>query len=101
MRRNLQVNERRTSQIISIMTGFNHLWTSLRTSFVVASDPSTRRGTTNPRIYFKYPATDNSTCDCISEGNQCVYPAGAFYNWTVSELDQPIKADPPPLFQVD
>ncbi|CAF5044282.1 unnamed protein product, partial [Rotaria sp. Silwood1] len=34
------------------------------------------------------------------KGNQCIYPAGAFYNWTLPELGEAAKNDPPPLFQI-
>ncbi|CAF0862999.1 unnamed protein product [Adineta steineri] len=98
--KNILFNEKQTGQIISMMTAYNQLWSALRTNYYVRSIPGSRLYNTYSRIYLVDNQTEDSSCECRSKGNQCIYPAGAFYNWTSFELDMPEKNYPPPRFQI-
>jgi hypothetical protein len=83
-----------------MITAQNQLISALRTNYYIESKPGSRQYDTNNGIYLEENKTDNSTCDCKLRENQCIYPAGAFYNWTLPQLRKPAKNNPPPLFQV-
>ena len=100
IKRNILTNEKRTGNIISMITAHNHLWSALRTNFYMRSVPGSRFYRTYSRTYPGHDKTGNSTCDCSSKGDQCIYPSGGFYNWSQTQLDMPVQTDPPPLFQV-
>jgi hypothetical protein len=98
--RNLLTNANRTVNVMSMITAQNQLISALRTNYYIESKPGSRKYFIYNGIYLKENKTDNSTCDCRLRGNQCIYPAGAFYNWTLPEFSKPAKNDPPPRFQV-
>ena len=100
IQQNILTDKKRTSTVISMITAHNQLWSALRTNYYLTSEPGSRYYRTHTRNYFKHNQTGDFICDCKAEGNQCIYPAGAFYNWTLPDLDMPAKNDPPPLFQV-
>ena len=101
LRDNLVANENRTVRIVLMSIAQNRLMSALRMNFYIRSDASQDDFVIHNGIYLTENGTVSSTCDCPLEGNQCAYPAGAFYNWTVPELDQPAKSNPPPRSQVN
>jgi hypothetical protein len=96
---NVLNNERRTVNIVSTITGQNRLFSALRTNYYIQSVPGSRSYTTFNGAYLD-PNQTEGFCDCRLKGNQCSYPAGAFYNWTLPDLGKPAKDSPPPRFQV-
>jgi hypothetical protein len=100
LQQNILTNEKQTGNLISMITAHNQLWTALRTNYYITCMPESRYYRIHPTTYLEYNQTENSICYCKSKGNQCFYPAGAFYNWTVFEIDMPAKDYPPPRFHV-
>ncbi|CAF3030196.1 unnamed protein product [Rotaria sp. Silwood2] len=97
---NLLANEKRTAKIISLMIAQNRLFSALRTNYYTRSIPGSASYVTYNVIYLEQNGTNESSCDCRLENNQCTYPAGAFYNWTSRVLGKPAKNKQPPRFQV-
>jgi hypothetical protein len=83
-----------------MITAQNQLVSALLTNYYFESKPGSQKYPLYHRIYLEQNKTDNSTCDCRLRGNHCIYPAGAFYNWTLPKLRMPAENNPPPLFQV-
>jgi len=100
LQQNILTNEKRTVNIISMITAQNRLISALRTNYYIQSEPGSRQYITYNGAYLQQNQTEDSICDCRLKGNQCFYPAGAFYNWTSLDLGMAAKNDPPPLFQV-
>jgi hypothetical protein len=100
LQQNFLTNEKRTGHVISMITAQNRLISALRTNYYIESIPGSKRYITYNGAYLEQNQTNGSFCDCRFRANQCVYPAGAFYNWTLFDLGEPAKNDPPPLFQV-
>lgn len=102
LRLNVLANEKRTVKLVSFTVAHNRVLSALRTNYYVRSIPGTRDYKTFNCAYLpRNGSTNASSCDCRFEGNQCVYPAGAFYNWTLPELTEPAGVDPPPRFRVN
>ncbi|CAF1006020.1 unnamed protein product [Rotaria sordida] len=99
LRRNVLTNEKRTARVVSTIIAQNRLLSALHTNYYVQSIPGSRTYTTFHTVYLEINGTENSFCDCLLKANQCTYPAGAFYNWTLPELGKPAKNNPPPQFQ--
>ncbi|CAF3502018.1 unnamed protein product [Rotaria sp. Silwood1] len=100
LQQNVLTNEKRTASVLSMIIAQNRLFSALRTNYYIKSVPGSKRYVTYHGVYLEVNGTNESTCDCLLKGNQCIYPAGAFYNWTLPELGEAAKNDPPPLFQV-
>jgi hypothetical protein len=101
LRNTVVAKENRTARIVSMSIAQNRVMSALRTNFYIKSVYLSKVYVTYNGYYFKNNGTSLSVCTCRLQGNQCVYPAGAFYNWTTPELDQPAKSNPPPRFQVN
>ncbi|CAF1354313.1 unnamed protein product [Rotaria sordida] len=95
--KNLLANEKRTAKVTSLMIAQNRLLSALRTNYYTHSVPGSQSYKTYNALYLE---RNGSFCDCRSRNNQCTYPAGAFYNWTLPELGKPAKNNPPPQFQI-
>ncbi|CAF3985031.1 unnamed protein product [Rotaria sordida] len=100
LKRNVLTNEKRTANVVSMITAQNQLLSALRTNYYIHSVPGSRQYLTYNAVYLEQNGTEKLSCDCRLRGNQCTYPAGAFYNWTLPELGKPAKNDPPPEFQI-
>ncbi|CAF1036853.1 unnamed protein product [Rotaria sp. Silwood1] len=98
--RNILTNEKQTVRILSMITAQNRLLSALRTNYYIQSVPGSKTYFTYNAVYLEQNGTEKSSCDCRLRGNQCTYPAGAFYNWTLPELGEAAKNNPPPLFQI-
>jgi len=96
----LLTNKRKLLDLLSIMTSENNLISALRTNRYYTSEPGSREYFTYNGVYLYPNQSDEITCDCRHETNQCFFPAGAFYNWTKFDISKPAKNDPPPKFQV-
>jgi len=79
----------------------NRVMSALRTNFYIQSVPLSGIYIIHNGIYLTKNRTSSVMCDCRLQGNQCTYPAGAFYNWTSPELDKPARSNPPSRFQVN
>ncbi|CAF0779383.1 unnamed protein product [Rotaria sp. Silwood1] len=99
-KRNVVVNEKRTSRVVSMNIAYNRLISALRTNYYIQSVPGSRRYKTYNGVYTKENETVAFVCDCRLEGHQCFYQAGSFYNWTIPQLGKPAKSIPPPRFQI-
>jgi hypothetical protein len=100
LQQNILINEKQTGNLISMIIAQNRLLSALRTNYYIESEPGSGIYITYNGVYFEQNQIEDIICDCRLRGNQCVYPAGAFYNWTLFELSKPAKNDPPPRFQV-
>jgi hypothetical protein len=100
LQQNVLNNEKRTGNVISMIIAQNRLFSALRTNYYIQSVPGSRVYTTYNGVYLDQNQTNELGCDCRLSGNQCTYPAGAFYNWTLPDLGMPAKNYPPPSFQV-
>ncbi|CAF4038041.1 unnamed protein product [Rotaria sp. Silwood2] len=100
LQRNVLTNEKRTARVVSMIIARNRLFSALRTNYYIHSVPGSRRYLTYYAVYMEINGTEESSCDCLLRGNQCIYPAGAFYNWTLPELGKSAKNNPPPQFQI-
>jgi hypothetical protein len=96
----LVANENRTVRVVLMSIAQNRLMSALRTNFYIKSEALSGVSVVHNGIYLTKNQTSSSECDCRLKGNECTYPAGAFYNWTLPELDKPAKSYPPPRFQV-
>ncbi|CAF4225273.1 unnamed protein product, partial [Rotaria sordida] len=83
LKRNVLTNEKRTANVVSMMTAQNRLLSALRTNYYIHSVPGSRNYITYNTVYLEKNGTEKLSCDCRLKGNQCTYPAGAFYNWTL------------------
>ena len=97
----LIANENRTARIVLMSIAQNRLMSALRTNFYIKSEARSGLSVVHNGVYLMKNRTSLIECDCRLQGNQCVHPAGAFYNWTLPELDKPAKSVPPPLFRVN
>ena len=99
---NVLANEKRMVKLVSLTIAHNRVLSALRTNYHITSVPGSRDYATFNGVYlYSNESACGPVCDCRLEGNQCFYPAGAFYNWTLMEPAEPAKADPPPRFQVN
>ncbi|CAF1446571.1 unnamed protein product, partial [Rotaria sordida] len=97
--KNLLAKESRNVKVISSLLAENLLLSALRTNHYAHSVPGSKMYITYTGVYTEQNGTNESKCDCRLRNNQCIYPAGAFYNWTLPELGKPAKNNPPSLFQ--
>lgn len=97
----LVAKENRMARLILTSIAQNRLMSALRTNFYIRSEALSGLSVVHNGIYLTKNRTSLFECDCRLEGNQCIYPAGAFYNWTLPELDKPAKSNPPPRFEVN
>ena len=100
LQNNIVANENRTTRIVAMNIAYNRLMSALRTNFYIRYDPLIDDFITHNGMYLRKNSTFSSSCDCRLEGNRCTYPSGAFYNWTIPELDRPAQSTPPSRFQV-
>lgn len=98
--RNILINEKQTSNMISMITARSGLMSALQTNYYLQAIPDTTEYFLYNGLYLVVNETDDWYCDCRLESNQCVYPAGAFFNWTLRDPGQTAKNTPPPLFQI-
>ncbi|CAF1092079.1 unnamed protein product [Adineta steineri] len=96
----LVANENRTVRVVLMSIAQNRLMSALRTNFYIESEVLSGVSVVHNGIYLTKNETFSGECDCRLEGNQCTYPAGAFYNWTLPELDKPAKSYPPPRYKI-
>lgn len=101
MMNNLQLNvlaeEKQRVYLVSLLIAQNRLMSALRTNYYIKS----KAGSKGYEVFNGvYQSSNGTICDCGIERNQCVSPAGLFYNWTVAEPGEPAKNFPPPKFQV-
>lgn len=99
LRSNIIAHENQMSRIVSMNIGYNRLMSALRTNFYIEYDSNLEDFIMHNGIYFSRLLPSNM-CICRFEGNQCAYPAGAFFNWTKPELDKPARAYPPAKYRV-
>lgn len=78
MQRNIRAKEKRTGNVISMMTAHNYLWTAVRGNFYMRSIPGSKYYRTFNRVYQTDDPTSNSMCDCDFESDQFDTTAGAF-----------------------
>ncbi|CAF4864932.1 unnamed protein product, partial [Rotaria sp. Silwood1] len=97
--RNIITNEKRIVSILSMFTSKNQLISALRTNTYMVSKPGSKIFISYDRIYRELNGTEENVCECTLRDNQCVYPAGAFYNVTLSNLEKEVENDPSPQFQ--
>ncbi|CAF3750060.1 unnamed protein product [Rotaria sp. Silwood1] len=98
--RNIITNEKRIVSILSMFTSKNQLISALRTNTYMVSKPGSKIFISYDRIYRELNGTEENVCECTLRDNQCVYPAGAFYNVTLSNLEKEVENDPSPQFQI-
>ncbi|CAF3747101.1 unnamed protein product [Rotaria sp. Silwood1] len=98
--RNIVTNEKRTVTVVSMLIAQNGLFSALRTNYFVYSVPGSKDYTTSSAVYLTINQTKETECDCKLRENQCIYPAGAFYNWTLLESVKPAKNHLPAQFQI-
>ncbi|CAF0782884.1 unnamed protein product [Adineta steineri] len=100
LQQNVINNEKRTARIISLIIAQNRIFSALRTNYYIQSVPGSRSYSTYNGVYLYRNQTNEFGCDCKFKANQCTYPAGAFYNWTLPELGTAAKNNPLPQFQI-
>lgn len=100
VQQNILIAEKRTVNVTSMMTAHNLLWSALQTNYYVRSQAGSGRYKGYNRIYLPHTQTEDTHCDCRISANQCIHPAGAWYNWTSFQLGEPARNSPPPHFQV-
>ena len=98
--RNILINEKQTINMISMITARSGLMSALQTNYYIQAIPGTKEYLLYDGLYLVPNQTDDWYCDCRLESNQCFYPAGVFYNWTLRDVGQTAKNDPPPLFEI-
>ncbi|CAF1148794.1 unnamed protein product [Rotaria sordida] len=98
--RNLLTNEKRILSILSMFTSKNQLISALRTNNYMVSKPGSKMFISYDRIYKELNGTEENFCECTLRDNQCVHPAGAFYNVTLPNLEKEVEDDPSPQFQI-
>ncbi|UJR20154.1 hypothetical protein I4U23_023286 [Adineta vaga] len=89
---NTIANEYRTAKIVSMNIAQNRVMSALRTNFYIKSVYLSNVYIIYNGLYWRENQTSESVCGCLIEGNQCVYPAGIFYNSTTVELDMANKS---------
>jgi hypothetical protein len=97
----IMTKENRTMRVVSMSIAQNQLMSALRTNFYIKSEARSGISVMYSTIYLTKNGSSRFECGCQSQGNQCVHPAGAFYNWTLPELEKPAKSNPRPRFQVN
>ena len=97
---NVIANAKQTVKVVSMFIAQNKIFSALRTNYYIQSKAGSSLYLVFNQIYLEQKGTNQSSCDCRLGGNKCIYPAGAFYNWTLPEIGYPAKNDPPPRFQV-
>ena len=99
--RNILINEKLAVNLTSMITARSGLMCALQTNYYMQEVPDTEDYFLYNGLYFESKDTNDRYCDCRLESNQCFYPAGAFYNWTLRAMGQIARNDPPPAFQVE
>jgi hypothetical protein len=98
---NIIAKEKEMSRIVSMNIASNGILSSLRTNYYIHAILDSGKYITYDSVYLRVNHTSKSTCNCRFEQNQCIYPAGAFYNWTLLKINEPAKSTPSPRFQVN
>jgi hypothetical protein len=100
-RQTLLANEKQMARLVSMTITLNGIVSALGTNYYIHLVPSPRKYVIFNDTYLNENQTSESTCDCRLKENQCSYPAGVFYNWTLLDIGKTIKSNPLPHFQVN
>jgi hypothetical protein len=93
--------EKQMARMVSMAIALNGILSALGTNYYIHLQPNSRKYIIFNGTYLKENQMLESICDCRLKENQCSYPAGVFHNWTLLEINELIKPNPLPDYQVN